>query len=44
MIPHTPLGIEDNDNYFYLVERPGLHFTDLGGMQENFDEDAEQAL
>ena len=41
MIPHAPLGIEDANKYYYLVERPGLDFTNLGGMQGIFDEDAE---
>ncbi len=42
MIPHTLLGMEEADKYFYLVERPGLDCVNLGDMQQIFDEDAEQ--
>ena len=39
MVPHTPpAGIVDivdsKDNFFYLVERPGLDVTYLGGNHE----------
>lgn len=39
MIPHSPPGIDiDNkDQYYYLVERPGLDVTNLGGIHEVFD-------
>ncbi len=42
MIPHTPLGMEEADKYFYLVERLGLDCANLGDMQQIFDKDTEQ--
>lgn len=38
MIPHSPPGIDvGKDKYYYLVERPGLDITDLGGIREVLD-------
>ncbi len=36
MIPHDPPGV-DAGNYHFLVERPGLDVTRLGGAQEVCD-------
>ena len=36
MIPHSPPGMEREDGYHYLVERPGLDITILGGIHEVF--------
>ena len=33
MIPHNPPGVDAN-GYHFLVERPGLDVTRLGGAQE----------
>ena len=43
MIPHTLPGIDVmEDKYYYLVERPGLDVTDLGGIHwhETFDSES----
>jgi hypothetical protein len=41
MIPHSPPGIDVvEDKYYYLVERPGLDVTDLGGIHEMFDSES----
>jgi hypothetical protein len=40
MIPHSPPGMDKDDEYYYLVERPGLDVTDLGGIHEVFDSES----
>ena len=41
MIPHSPPGIDvGEDQYYYLVERPGLDVTDLGGNHERFNSES----
>lgn len=30
MVPHSPPGVDDEGEYYYCVERPGLDVTDLG--------------
>lgn len=41
MIPHSPPGVESEDKYFYLVERPGLDIANLGSnIQEVFNEES----
>lgn len=32
MVPHSPPGVDDDNSYYYLVERPGLDITELGSF------------
>ncbi len=34
MIPCCPPGVDQDDLYYFLVERPGLDITDLGDIHE----------
>ena len=36
MIPYSPPGMDKDDGYYFLVERPGLDITNLGDINEVF--------